>query len=106
MITHIIGFRNPDEKWQKMKGVWDSCLNAGIKIPIEVLDFFDDEIPDNSGIRVSLDKCAYGYTSDTKNGYEVELEQLPENVNRIRFWNEWPIWENYCGTLYKPATDE
>ena len=54
MSTHVIGFKPPDEKWKKMKKVWDTCQEAGIDAPKEVVEFFNDCPPDEAGVEVEI----------------------------------------------------
>lgn len=88
MSTHVIGFRPPDEKWRKMKAVWDASEAAGIDPPEEVLDFFNHEPPDPQGVEVEIPvrECR---PHDGASGYEVDVASLPKDVTVIRFWNAW-----------------
>ena len=45
MSSSVVGFRPADDKWKKMKKIWDSCEEADVAIPKDVLDFFDGEYP-------------------------------------------------------------
>lgn len=54
MSTHVVGFIPPDEKWQKMKAVWDACRAAGVEVPEDVCDFFEGGEPDPAGVEVML----------------------------------------------------
>jgi len=71
MSTHVVGFRPPDEKWKKMKAVWDACEAAGAKIPDEVSDFFDGEEPDARGVEVDLEESdvAKKWRDDGREGF-------------------------------------
>lgn len=91
MSTHIIGFKPPNEKWKRMKAVWDTCRAAGIDPPKEVYDFFEGEPPDASGIPVDLEdyNCTMHYREDGNEGYEVHVTKLPLDVTVIRFYNSW-----------------
>lgn len=84
---YVDGFKPPDEKWKKMKAVWDSCYNAGIKIPQEVREFFENEHPDDAGVKVDLKhhECCTEIVESGDYGFEVDLTELPEGVTKIRF---------------------
>lgn len=84
-----MGFRPPDEKWQKMKLVYDACVSAGIPIPDEVYSFFDGEAPDNSGVEVDISKIVKEWGDDSRSGFEIELSLLPKDVKVLRFYNSW-----------------
>ena len=70
MSTYVIGFQSPDEKWQRMKAVWDACEKADIEVPQEVRDFFDGE-PDEKGVTVSL--TTTDWRNDTCQGVELKV---------------------------------
>lgn len=87
MSTHVIGFKPPDEKWQKMKAVWDSCKKAGVDIPPDVEDFFNGEPPDDMGVEVELP--VHEWRDDMRRGFELYVSELPVDVKVIRFYNSW-----------------
>lgn len=39
MTINIHGIKLPDEKWKKMKAVYDACNNARIYIPQEIYEY-------------------------------------------------------------------
>lgn len=84
MSTHVVGFHPPDEKWQKMKAIWDACESAEIDIPDEVFDFFDGE-PDEHGQTVGLPVT--DWRDDVDQGVELKVTDIPKNVTVIRFYN-------------------
>jgi hypothetical protein len=86
---NIVGYIKPDDKWLKMKEVWDACEKAGIEIPEEVDEYFDGERPDPSGVEIDLEEFAEEYADDTKEGYEIVLSNLPAGVYSIRFFNSY-----------------
>lgn len=87
MSTHVVGFRPPDEKWQQMKKVWDACKAAGITIPREVIEFFNDCDPDPAGVEVGI--LHSEWANNSSSGYEVDIRKLPKDVTVIRFFNSW-----------------
>lgn len=89
MSTHVIGFKPPDEKWKKMKAVYDACRAASVRPPKDVEDFFCDGSPDDQGVEVDLEKhsCTKEYSYDMRQGYEIDLKKLPPDVTVIRFYN-------------------
>lgn len=90
---NVVGIREPDDEWRKMKAVWESCKAAGVEPPSSVLDFFDDEDPDEAGIQLPLDygshKIAREWRSDMREGLELDIADLPPNVTKIRFYCSW-----------------
>lgn len=91
MTTHIIGFVPPDNRWKEMKKVYDACLFAGIEAPEEVLEFFNDEPPDDLGIEIDLedDKSSTEYQREGSEGFQIELKKLPKEIKFIRFYNSY-----------------
>jgi hypothetical protein len=87
MSTHVVGFRPPDEKWKKMKKIWDSCQEAGVAVPKEVAEFFDDCEPDPAGVEVEIK--THPYHDESRDGYEVHLSEIPKDVTLIRFFNSY-----------------
>jgi hypothetical protein len=87
MSTHVMGFRPPNEKWKKMKKIWDSCQEAGVPVPKEVAKFFDDCEPDPAGVEVEIK--THTYRDESRDGYEVHLAEIPKDVTLIRFFNSY-----------------
>ena len=73
-----------------MKKAWESCENAGVPIPKDVLDFFDHNPPgDKPGMTVQIDDAVSGWGDGEREGYEVDVSKLPAEVSVIRFYNSW-----------------
>lgn len=87
MSTHVQGFAPPNEEWKKMKKVYDSCEEAGLEIPDNVLKFFGYEAPDEAGVSIEIDHEEY--QSDMREGIEIDLEKVPKHVKKIRFFNSY-----------------
>jgi hypothetical protein len=87
MSTHVLGFKPPDEKWKKMKAIWDSCQAAGIDPPQEVEKFFDYCDPDPNGVEVKIE--ATEWRDNAREGYEIDVSKLPKDVTILRFYNSW-----------------
>lgn len=91
MSTSITGFKPPDEKWKKMKAIWDACEEAGVSPPEAVDKFFNRVPPDDSGVEVRIDDtvCCRRCNGEMRTGFEVLLDKIPKDVKIIRFWNTW-----------------
>ena len=93
MSTHIVGFAPPDEKWRKMKAIWDSCEEAGIDVPKEVNDFFGGETPDECGVEIRLQypfhEAVREWSDDMREGFEIEIAKLPEHCKIVRVYNSY-----------------
>jgi len=86
--VHVVGFKPPDDKWKKMKAVWDACKKANITPPEDVLDFFEHIEPDPLGVKVELEEtsAAEEYTEEMKWGWEINVAKLPKDVTVLRFY--------------------
>jgi hypothetical protein len=89
MSTNVFGIIPPDEKFERMKAVYDSCVNAGVPVPEAVRDFFGDEEPDEKGVVIPLDDIAKEYSGERESGFEIHLEDIAPNVPIVRFVNSW-----------------
>ncbi len=94
MSTHVVGFKPPDDKWRKMKGIWDSCEEAGINPPKDVNDYFGGEAPGPAGVEVDEDaliECGAvkEHDGDMEDGYEIDVTKLPKDVKIIRVYNSY-----------------
>ncbi len=92
MSSYVTGYKkDEEEKWNKMKAVYNACKSAGIRIPDEVEDeYFDDENPNNiSGVEVDISSAIEELTYDSTNAWEVDITKLPKGVRYIRFRNSY-----------------
>jgi len=87
---HIEGIREPDDRWRQMKAIYDACRAAGVAPPDEVEEFFNQEAPDEAGIKVWLsggaDQITREWKSDTDYGLEFDVADLPPQITKIRFY--------------------
>jgi len=90
MSTYVVGFKPPDDKWNKMKEIWETCEGADVSIPDEVFDFFEYEEPgDKPVMEVKLGDACKEWGNESSKGYEVDVSKLPKDVKFIRFVNSW-----------------
>ena len=90
MSTHVVGFRPPDEQWERMKLIWETCEEAGIPIPKEVDLFFDGESPeDKFGQEIKLGIAVTKYVADMRDGYDIDVSKLPTGVWIVRVYNSY-----------------
>ncbi len=90
MSTHIVGFRPADERWNKMKSIWDACKTGNVIVPAEVEKFFNYEYPaDKPGAEVGLGKAVTEWRGDMREGYQVDLKKLPPEITILRFYNSY-----------------
>ena len=91
MDTHVIGIVPPDARWKQMKKVWDTCQDAGIQQPKEVLEFFNYETPDPAGVELEIEEtpAVEEWSDASRQGFEVHIDRLPPHVKIVRFYNSW-----------------
>lgn len=84
----IMGFVPPDGEYRKMAAVWKSCEDAGVPIPDEVSKYFRHEPPTGIGFEVNLetDRCCSEYKEDMIDGFEIDVDKIPENIKIIRVY--------------------
>lgn len=71
-----------NEKWKTMKAVWDACMEAKVHVPDAVLDFFDDQTPDEAGVIVNIEHQEGA--NDEGCFWEVDLSTIPKDATKIR----------------------
>jgi hypothetical protein len=91
MSMTVVGFRAADDRWRKMKAAWDACAAVGVAPPPEVGEFFGGEDPgDAQGMEVDiLDRGAKKWSDEYREGYEVDIQALPDGVRFLRFYCSW-----------------
>lgn len=85
--THVVGFKPPDEKWKKMKAVWDACDKAGMDPPKEVMKFFNHEPPDERGVAIEEKElkavgCVRDWGDESYDGFELDVKKLLRRARR------------------------
>ena len=87
---HAVGFKPADEKWKRMKAVWEACDLAETQVPDSVLEYFDDERPgDKPGMEVALGDSCKEWNAEMEQGYEIDITNVPEGVRFIRVYNSY-----------------
>lgn len=87
MLAYLIGIIPADEKYRKMKAIYDNCIEVGAEIPKKVDDFFNGETPDRDGMTIRLP--AKEWEDNNSTGLEINIKDIPENVKTLRFVNSW-----------------
>ncbi len=86
MSIRVYAIQPADEKWFKMKEIWDKCKEMDIYPPKEVEQYFDLEYPDSDGKLIDITEQEYvkEYTAEMVDGYEIDISKLPKNTKLIR----------------------
>lgn len=72
----------PDEKYDKMKQVWNLCKEMNIEVPEEVGTFFNWEEPSIHGTIIYQPDCLI--KANFYNESMIEVEKIPSNIKFIR----------------------
>jgi hypothetical protein len=88
---NVIAFKPADEKWQRMKAVYDACEAAGVRAPDKVERYFGGDKPDPAGVEVSEQELLTAgavreWREEMREGYEVDVTELPPDVTIVRFF--------------------
>ena len=89
MSTNVVGIIPADDKYKKMKAIYDLCREQDIDVPTEVSVFFNEDEPDESGMVVDLEDVAHKWSDENSEGYEIDIDKIPKNIKTIRFYNSW-----------------
>ena len=91
MSTSIVLLRSKDDTtYKKYLKILIACQEANIDIPTEVDEYFGgDGIDCNSEYPLEIGFKAREWNTDWASGYEIDLKDLPEGVETIRFYNSW-----------------
>lgn len=89
MSTHVVGYIPPDEKWQAMRDIFDACKKAKVEVPEEVMVFFNYRDPDSAGTEIDIDSILTEWRDDYREGFELNVDEIPKHVKTIRFYNCW-----------------
>lgn len=89
MSMRVVGLIPVDDKWLAMRAVWDSCKKLKISPPKEVVDFFGGEYPEEEECTACGLDYVRKYNSEMREGLEVDLKNVPKDVQTIRFYCSW-----------------
>lgn len=90
MSTHVIGIKPPDARWSAMRSIYQTCEEAGVEVPWEVLDFFNGvkfECIEPTGVVVDVPNKEY--EGSDQSGLEIVVADIPDGVKVLRFYNSW-----------------
>lgn len=91
----VYGVVPADDKFNKMKAIYDMCRSSDVSVPQEVWDFFGDETPDDAGMVIWLDgddntnRAVTEWGNDYQSGFEIDVSKLDPKYKRIRVANSW-----------------
>ena len=100
MSTHIEFFKKfgviDPISFKAHKSIAESCWSIAMPVPQATKDYFGtawEEFEDSEEIgewvRVDLPTEQFEYFEDMRDGFEVNLDELPEDIRKIRFVNSY-----------------
>jgi len=87
MNSYVKAIVESDNRYDKMFAIYEACTAAGIEPPREVRHFFNGQTPNPDGMEV--DVPFHHSTDDSRDFYDVHLDDLPEGTTIIRFVNSY-----------------
>lgn len=81
LSTHAVGFKPADEKWRKMKAIFDNCVELGLPVPKEVMV--------SEKVLTSLGAVKLWGDGGGCEGFEIVVSKIPSDVTIIRIYNNW-----------------
>lgn len=85
----VKGFKPVNDTWRKMYAAYEACESAGVAPPKEVLDFFEGvkfTYIEAAGIETDINEAITPWDDgDAREGFEVDIDKLPEGVTVVRF---------------------
>lgn len=97
-MSHSIkvqGFIKPeDPQYKKHSAVLLACIEAGVsQMPPETAEYFDCSPGEVSEYlleeKLECNIPTTEYKADMEEGYEVKVSDIPEGVDKIRFYISW-----------------
>ena len=91
MSTSVVLLRSKeDPTYQKYLKILLACKETDIDPPKEVDDYFGGDGVDNDPeTPLEIDFEPRQWSNEYAEGYEVDIDSLPEGVKTIRFYNSW-----------------
>jgi hypothetical protein len=93
MSMNIKGFvSNKNDTYKKQAAVLMACIEAGIKeLPKETADYFGEKYAEKYLLEEKLETeiVYHEYSSETDEGFEIILSEIPSDIYKIRFYNSY-----------------
>jgi len=90
--TCVYGFRPANDKWEKMKAIYDAYVAADLQVPDSIRNFFSWCEPSEYGVIVRLPTgCLREHRGNDEASIDILLKELPEDMTVIRVVNSWRV---------------
>ena len=88
MEIHIDFLMSKDDlpDYEKYKAVLDSCLNAGVEPPADVIKFFNETYDPDEALQLFPERVPTEFDDGNRHGYEFDIDDIPEGTKTIRFY--------------------
>lgn len=83
----VRGIMDPTDDYKKKYAAFKACKEAGIEIPQQLWDYFNNDTPYEDGISMKIPfekKEEVGCST-----YEVDLKKIPPQVTKVQFLVCW-----------------
>ena len=83
----VMGCREKESNYDRMKVIYENCREMDIPVPKEVKEYFNYDEPSEHGIELDLEDlgCAEEYSEEGEQGFIVDITTLPKDVKKIKF---------------------
>lgn len=89
MSTHVVLLRSPDDPhYKNMLGILRAYEKAKMNPPQEIYDYFGGELNPDYPLEIEFEPTPW-QDDFSRQGFEIDLDDLPEGVKTIRFYNSW-----------------
>lgn len=99
MSMHCYAVKPADAAYHSKAAAYRACVAAKVRLPEELVEFFNGEPPDDTGVTIHLahthapphqrhSSCAE-YGTDDGDGFQVDIEKLPPGTRFVRFVCSW-----------------
>ena len=91
MSTSVVLLRDKnDTTYQKYLKILLACKESNVDPPKEVDDYFGgDGVYNDPETPLEIDFEPREWSNEYAEGYEIDINLLPEGVKTIRFYNSW-----------------
>lgn len=95
MSTYVQAFRDMDGEFKRMIEAKEFCDERKLSYPIEVETYFKRCAGENRTyleaefLQVNTNLWVKDWKDDCREGFEIEVKDIPTEVKTIRFVNSW-----------------
>ena len=83
----IIGIIPTDERFEKIRNIYNAYVEAGMRVPTNIMEYFDNKNPnDVTELDVDINMALHRTSGPDGEIFEIELSRLPRtDITAIRF---------------------